>query len=165
MIRLEFPRGLERGFESRRHERGKERGRDGRIDLAAADVQTILAATDDDVLAGAVISGRGELPAVMHGEPSPTVPADGDSLQQRGPFSHSASAAAMGPRTGVLCKAALIGLEGFPVDVAAMMVADEHRPLRSRALLDTLAQLTILIDVTDLLCSAIHVNTGVERGW
>src|ERR1700674_4582529 len=163
VIRLEFLRGLECGFESRRRERRKERGRDGRIDLAAADVQTILPATVDDVLAGAVISGRGELPAVMHGEPSPTVPADGDSLQQRGPFSHSASAAAMGPGAGILRKAALIGFEGFPVDVAAMMVADEDRPLLSRALLDTLAQPTILIDVTDLLCSAIHVHTGVER--
>jgi hypothetical protein len=59
VIRFELLGGLDRRFEACGRQRREERGCDRRIDLAATDVQTVLAAAVDDGLAGAVITGRG----------------------------------------------------------------------------------------------------------
>lgn len=162
MIGFELLGGFERGSKPRGRERREERRRDRRIDLDAADVQTILAAAVDDVLAGAMIPGRGVSAAVMHGQAASAVSACGDSLQQRCTFSHGASAV-MRTWPDVLGETLLVGLEGLPVDEAFVMVADEDGPFRARAQFEALAQASALIDVTGLLRSAIHVDAGVER--
>jgi hypothetical protein len=65
--------------------------------------------------------------------------------------------------TNVVREAVLVGLEGRPVDEAAMMVADKDGPFGAWAQFDALAQAPAVIDVTALLRSAIRVNTSVER--
>ena len=45
-------------FKTRRCERGNKCARNGRIDLAATDPQTMLTFTVDDVVAGTVVRGR-----------------------------------------------------------------------------------------------------------
>ena len=79
VIRLELLGGLQRGCKPRRRERRKERPGDGHIDLAATDVQTILPAAVDDVLAGAVIPRRGVPAAVVHSQATPAMSACGDT--------------------------------------------------------------------------------------
>ncbi len=68
----------------------------------------------------------------------------------------------MGTRTNILGQALLVGFKGRPIDEALMMVADEDGPFRARSLFEALAQPPAVVDVTDLLGSAIDVNTGVE---
>src|SRR6516164_1436341 len=119
------------------------------------------AAAIDDVLARTVIPWRRVAAAVMHAKATPAVPAYGDALQQRCTFPHRASAL-MRAWTSVLRESTLVGFEGFPIDEAAMMVADEDRPLGAWAQLDALAQAPAVIDVAGLLRSTIDVDTGVE---
>ncbi len=138
VIGLELLDGLQRGGKPRRCERRQKRCGHSRIDLDTTDVQAILASAIDDVLAGAVIPGRGVSAAVMHGQATPAMSAHGDALQQRCAFSHGAPSM-MRAWTEVVRKAALVGFEGLPVDEAAMMVADEHGPLGAWAQLDALA--------------------------
>ncbi|MGY3538000.1 hypothetical protein ACVIIY_002220 [Bradyrhizobium sp. USDA 4515] len=58
VIGVELLDRLERGFQACGRESRKERFGDSRIDLHTADVEAVLAPAVDDVLAGAVISGR-----------------------------------------------------------------------------------------------------------
>src|SRR5208282_3579205 len=128
VIGLELLDGLQRGGKPRRGERREKRCGNSGIDLHAADVQAILAAAVDDVLARAVIAGGRVSTAVMHGKAPSAVSAHGDALQQRCPFPHGAPAA-MRARTSIVREAVLVGFEGLPVDEAAMMVADKDGPL------------------------------------
>ena len=162
MIRFELLGGLDRGFESCGCERGEERGCNRRIDLTPADVQAVLAAAVDDGLAGAVITGRGVATLVVHLQTPPAAPAGGYALQQCGAFPHSASGL-MSPWPRVLPQALLVGLERRPVDVAGVMIADKDGPFGARTLFGSFAHAPALIDVRELLRSAIHVDAGIER--
>src|SRR4029453_6265686 len=91
--------------------------------------------------------------------------AAGKSLQHCAAFSHCAtrfSRAIVRPWPRVLRETCLIGLVGLPVDVAGMMLLDDHLPLRSRQLPDALpagAQ-AIQRDLSPGL--AIDVGTGID---
>ncbi|WP_247494776.1 hypothetical protein [Bradyrhizobium sp. 164] len=88
VIGVELLDRLERGFQACGRESRKERFGDSRIDLHTADVEAVLAPAVDDVLAGAVISGRREPAAVVYGQAPTAVSAYGEALQECCAFSH-----------------------------------------------------------------------------
>ncbi|MET4323764.1 hypothetical protein ABIC02_007555 [Bradyrhizobium sp. RT5a] len=162
MIGVELLDRLERGFQACGRESRKERFGDSRIDLHTADVEAVLAPAVDDVLAGAVISGRREPAAVVYGQAPTAVSAYGEALQECCAFSHG-TPALVRSRTDVLRQALLVRLEGIPIDVSGMMVTNEHRPLLAVALSDALSDSTARIEIACLLGAAIHINAGIER--
>ena len=141
VISFELLDRLERRFQACGRESRKERFGDSRIDLHTADVEAVLAPAVDDVLAGAVISGRRVPAAVVYGQAPTAVSAYGDALQERGAFSHG-TPALVRSRTDVLRQALLVRLESVPIDVSGMMVTNENRPLLAAALFDSLSDST-----------------------
>jgi len=80
--------GGERSSDAERCERGEHGPRRRIVDLHRADVETVEAAAIDDVLAGAVITGRAGAACVMRVQLASAMSADGETLQQRGSLSH-----------------------------------------------------------------------------
>ena len=77
----------------------------------------------------------------MCAQTAATMPAAGEALQEDAAFPHSTTCLV---RAGsrVLCNALLVGLIGLPVDVASMMLFDQHLPLIAREMLDSFAPST-----------------------
>ena len=102
------------------------------------DVEAIAAAPLDEMLAGAVIAGRRVAAAVVRAQTAAAMPAAGEALQECAAFPHGA-ACLVRPGSRVLRDALLVGLIGLPVDVASMMLFDQHLPLIARQMPDALA--------------------------
>src|SRR6187551_788744 len=64
----------------------------------------------------------------MRVQSAPAMAATREALQQRAAFPHRA-APLVWPWPGIAREARLVGLIGLPVDVAGMMLLDEHLPL------------------------------------
>src|SRR5262252_2010845 len=93
------------------------------------------------------------------------MPAAGKSLQQCASFSHCAtrcSRTIVGPWPRVLRETCLIGLVSLPVDVAGMMLLDDHLPLGSRQLPDALPAGARAIECDLSTRLAIDVGTGID---
>jgi hypothetical protein len=112
-----------------RRERLEEGFGHRRIDLYAADVEAIAATPLNDLPARTVVAWGGVVAAIVGAQAPPAMPAGSQPLQQGAAFPHR-TASLMGTGSGVLRQPCLIGLIGLPVDVARVMIADEHRPLR-----------------------------------
>ena len=124
--------GRERGFDAERRQRGEKRAADGFVDLHGADVEAIASTTFDDVLARAVIAGRCGSAGIVRAQFAPAIAANGETLQKRAAFSHRAASHRMRPGTRISGNAFAIGFIGGPIDVAFMMVSNEHRPFGKR---------------------------------
>ena len=73
---------------------------------------------------------------IADGHSSSAATADGQALQQSGAFAGWAAFVLSSVGGGVQSQGLLVGLEGFPVDVAGVGVMDEDGPLLSGELLD-----------------------------
>lgn len=165
MIGVELLDRLERGFQACGRESRKERFGDSRINLHTADVEAVLAPAVDDVLAGAVISGRREPSDVAYGQAQTAVSAYGEALQECCAFSHG-TPALVRSRTDVLCQALLVRLEGIPIDVSGMMVTNQHRPLLAVALSDALSDSTARPHRDSMSAGCGHTHKRRHRtGW
>ena len=115
-----------------------------------------------EVLPGAVIAGRG-LPSAVMGMQSPSaVSARGDTLQQCGSFSDG-TPRRMRLRPCVAGDASQILFVRGPVDVARVVLGDQHRPLRAGQSTHALAHDAVLVDMAFLSRSAERVGAGVGR--
>jgi hypothetical protein len=132
--------GEQRGLHSGRLQSGRERIGDCRIDLATADVETVLAASFNNVLARTMVARADISTSIMDAQSTATVATDGKALQQRGTLSHRSAGlptsrharrifALVRLGTGIGIDTHSVGLEGIPVDKAPMVVADQNRLL------------------------------------
>src|SRR5215216_2923168 len=137
-IHLELLGSSQRRCDLRRLERCNECAGHGVVDLHATDVETIAAAPLHEMLTGAVISGRRVTAAVMCAQTAAAMSAAGEALQECAAFPHG-TACLVPAGSRVLCNALLVGLIGLPVDVASMMLFDQHLPLIARQMLDSFA--------------------------
>jgi hypothetical protein len=133
-----------------------------RIDLYPADVEAIAAAAVDDLLARTVVARGGVIAAVVGAQAPPAMPAGGQPLKQGAAFPHRA-ASLMGTGPGVLPQPGLIGFIGLPVDVARVMLADEHRPLLAGQLAHPLADVPRLVHIALLAALAIGISARIHR--
>ncbi len=155
--------GAQRGLETGRLRR-VEHGLGHRpVDLYAADVQAVHAACLDDVLTRTVIARRGVSSLVVDIQPPPAVAARGDALQQRASFSDRAAPRRMRSRPRVAADAGEVILVGRPVDIARVVVGDQHRPLRARYSTHTLSHHTVFVDDAFLPRFAVRVGAGIGR--
>src|ERR671918_30884 len=122
--------GSEGGGHAGGSEGGEEGRGDGPVDLHAAHAQAVHAAAVDEGAVGAVIARCRVGALVVDSEAPAASPAGGQPLQQGGSFAQRAAAGLMGSRAGVGADAGLVGLVGRPVDVAGMVVHDQHLPVR-----------------------------------
>ena len=89
--------------------------------------------------------------------------ARGDALQQRASFSDGAAPRGMRSRSRVGRDAGEVVLVGRPVDIARVVVGDQHRPLRARHSTHTLARHTVFVDDALLPRLAVRVGAGIGR--
>src|SRR6188472_2286261 len=138
----------ERGLDAGGGERGQQRVGDRLVDLGAADPETPLATALDEHAARAVV-GRALVasPAlVVHLQLAPAVPADRDSLQQRGALANGA-ARLVRARARVARDPRLVCLERLAIDEAGVVLPDQDLPVCLREATDALARLAVLVDV------------------
>ncbi len=151
-----------RCFQSRGRQSLEKSIDNGLIDLNAADIETVHAASANDILARAMVSGRRVSARVVSVEPAATLPTSSQALQQCGPFSHRTSGlVGLGMHVGI--DACLVGLEGGPVDVAGMMFGKKHRPLGHGQKTSSLAQPSLVIDVAFSMRLPVRVRASIHR--
>ena len=153
----------ERGLDAGGGERGQQRVGDRLVDLGAADPETPLATALDEHAARAVV-GRAVVasPAlVVHLQLAPAVPADRDSLQQRGTLANGA-ARLVRARARVARDPLLVCLERLAIDEAGVVLPDQDLPVCLREATDALARLAVLVDVAFTARLAEGVGAGVD---
>lgn len=114
-------------------DRGEEGPGERLVDLHAADIETVTAATLDDDLAGAVVARGSVASAIVGLQPPTAMPAAGQALQKSRPFPHG-TARIMRPGACVGGQPGLVGFVGSPIDIALMVLLDQHLPFRPRQL-------------------------------
>src|SRR5262249_34701741 len=145
---LERLGGLQRCFDAGGGERGQQRAGDGLVDLYPADAHAPAAAVLDQDPAGAVVA-RAFLAAAAVGfhVPVATAPgADRDSLQQGAPLADR-TAGLVRARACVAGDPLAVFLVGGLVDVAGVVVPDQHAPFCLREPTHPLAGVAVLIDI------------------
>ena len=109
--------------------------RDGFVDLDATDVETITAAPVDKALTTAMVPRSRVSTAIVRTQTTAAVATAGQTLQECAAFSHGATRVTgiiVRPRPRIGGEACLVGFIGRPIDVAFMMLLDEHLPLVAR---------------------------------
>src|SRR5918996_1277464 len=155
------------GSEGGGHAGGSEGGEGGRgdgpVDLHAAHAQAVHAAAVDEGAVGAVIARCRVGALVVDSEAPAASPAGGQPLQQGGSFPQRAAAGLMGSRGGVGADAGLVGLVGRPVDVAGMLVHDQHLPVRPAQDTGSGPHAAVVIDAAFSAGAAIDIGASVGR--
>src|SRR5215207_194845 len=154
---------LQGGLHAGRGERREQRAGDRLVDLPATDPQAPAAAVVDQDARRAVIGGA-LVPAaalVVDLELAPAAAADGDPLQQRGAFADRA-AGLVRARARVASDPLTVALEGRLVDVAAVVLPDQHVPFCLREATHPLARLPVLVDVPLAAGLAERVCAGID---
>jgi len=131
VIGLKSLGGGERGRQFSRLERSEKRLGERLVNLHAANGETVASTALDDDLTGAVVAGGGVAPAIMSLQAPATVSACAQALQKRRPLSHGA-ARLVRPWARVAGQPDLVGFKGSPVNVALMVLLDQHLPFRLR---------------------------------
>ena len=161
-VDLELLGGGQRCRDPHRLERGDEGARHSRVDLHRADIEAVAAAPLDEMLARAVIAGRRGAAGIVRAQTPAAMPAAGKALQERAALSHGAAHLVRpGPR--VLGDAPLVGLIGLPVDVASMMLLDQHLPFLARQLPDALLAHASCVERHFRARLAIDIGPGIDR--
>ena len=115
------------------------------VDLHSSHIQAQGAPPLGQLLAPAMISGRGG-PAGVVGRQAATALATGaETLQQGRSFPHCPLARAVRQRPGVAREALENGFVRRPVDIGGMMVEDQHLPLGARQFADARADDAVLV--------------------
>ena len=148
VILLEGLGRVQRCFHARGCERGEQRTADRVIDLGAADPQAPASAAVDEDAGGAVVGGA-LVPAaalIVDFEFASAAAADGDPLQQREAFADRA-AGFVRARARVASDPLAVSLERRLVDVAGVVIPDQHAPLCLGQTTHSLAGVAVLVDV------------------
>ena len=110
----------------------EKRADDCLVDLHGADVKTIASTAFGDVSSRAVIARRSSSAGVVSAQFAPAIATDGETLQKRAAFSHRAAPRGVRPWTRISGNARAIGFICGPIDVAFMVVLNEHPPFGNR---------------------------------
>ncbi len=162
MIRLELLDREHGRFYGRRCDGFEKSVGHGLLDHHSADIETVHAASVDEVFAGAVITRRRVAAAIVNMQTAATVPAGGEALQQCRSLSHRApSLMRLGPGVGV--EPCLVGLKGGPIDEARMMILGEHGPLIHGQMPNAFSDSAVFIHVAFVLGLAVGVSASIHR--
>jgi len=141
---------------------GREQGlADRLVDLHAADIEAVDASTLDDVLAGAMVAGRGVGAAIVGAQPPAAMATGGDALEQRRPLSHG-STRLVRSRSNIGRDTHLVRFIGRPLDEALMMVGNEHRPLGARQPTNPFAHGALVVDIALMTALPIGIGAGID---
>ena len=125
-------------------------------------IEAVHAAPLDDILAGAMVTGRGISARVVSVQPAATLSTPRQALQQGRAFSHRASGLVrLG--TNVRVDAGLVGLERGPIAVAGMMLAKEHRPLRYGQMTSAPSEPSLFVDIAFMTTPSVDVSASIHR--
>src|ERR1019366_385614 len=162
LVSFELLYGELRCFQSRGRQ-GFEKGVNYRlIDLDAADVETVHAASLDDILAGAMIAGRRASAAIVSVQPAATLSTRGQALQQCSAFSHRTSCLVW-LRMNVGVDAGLVGLERRPIDEPGMMFRKQHGPLGHRQMTSSSSERSLVIGIAFMTRLSVGVSASIHR--
>jgi hypothetical protein len=115
--------------------------------------------------ADAVILGNAAAPAVAHAQPSPAMAAQSNALKKRAPFPGSPGLVRpLVTRLGrhVLLHALPVGLPSPPVDIALVVIPDDHRPMLPPQMPHAFAPGAGLIEDPLLMGSAIDIGPCID---
>jgi hypothetical protein len=148
-------------------DRGRSNGlyksvRHSLLDHYSTNVETVHAASGDEIFAGAVIP-RSRIPAaIVHMQTAAAVTARDEALQQRRSFSHRSSCV-MRHRSDVGIEPRLISLKSLPIDEAGMMPLNENGPLIHGQMTGAFFDDTVLINVAFVLSLAVRISASIHR--
>jgi hypothetical protein len=161
LISLDLLGSQERGFKPSGSNRGDEGTSDGIVNLAPTNPHAVFTSTVGDVVAWAVVGGRGELAGIRNEQLAAAACTARESLKQGRTFSHGAPWL-VGPGPRVSLDPGLIGLEGLPIDETCVVVANENVPFRRRCVAHALPHIAIFIDEAFGARPAIDVGASIN---
>jgi len=125
-------------------------------------MEAVHAASLDDILAGAMVTGRGISAGVVSVQPATTLSTRRQALQQRRAFSHRTSGLV---RLGmnVRVDADLIGLKRGPIDVAGMVLGKKYRPLGHGQMTSAPPEPSLFVDIAFMATPSVDVSASIHR--
>lgn len=99
----------------------------------------------------------------MHGQSTPAASAGGQALQQGAALAQGAAAGLVRVGSGVGGDALLVGFVGGPVDVAKMVVHDQHLPVAAVQPAGAGAQHTVVVEAAFAAGATIDIGASVGR--
>ena len=163
MICFEALDRLQRGLDAGRLDRFQYSLGDRLVDLHSPHIQAQGSPLLGQLLALAVIPGRGGLAGVVGRQSAAALSTSADPLKQGCSLAHRTFTRAMGQRPGVARQTLENGLVGGPVDIGRMMIVDQHPPFGARQLAGTCTDGPALVDMALTPRLAVGVGAGIDR--